>query len=483
MVYRAKDTRIGRTVVLKLLQADVEAHARRLLREAKAMAQLRHPHLVALHEVGEHDGKPYLVLPYVTGESLQDRLDESGPLQLEAALRLADQVAQALEAAHAAGLVHRDVKPANVLLDEHGRALLTDFGLVKKVGPGQSATLSLSVQGRFLGPPGYWPPERARGKHDAIGPPADVYAWGGLLYALLSGRPPRDAPNLQAALRSLDRPVEPLATFREDVPPWLERLVLACLVDDPQKRPTLAAARAALDTQAFRGPVSSRARLAWATGAAVFARALAAWSTIATFQRLPSRAELSQSAREPSEERGYWEPRAAGEGGEPTVVSQATCVLDALNAYLGRALPGDPRVFVVSESSLHVVGPRDVETHGLGGPARHLIQLSPSSVCYVLDRKLTVLELESSTRRSVRSLDDVHPLGLLPLTGGHQLAVATPRTVVLFELNYFTPQTELVLPKGASLAGLCESPAADAIYVWTRRGAVYRFALPVLRER
>jgi len=239
VVYRAVDTRMNRPVVLKLLHVDEESGLRRLQREANAMAQLRHPHVVPLHERGEHEGRPYLVLPLLEGKSLQDRLDTRGPLPVDEAVRLGAQVGSALQAAHAAGLVHRDVKPANVLLDDRGAAQLTDFGLVKKVGPGQSETLSLSVQGRFLGTPGYWPKEQALGQHAEVGPPADVYGLGALLYALLSAQPPRQPGSLLTLLDVFERPVAPVRSLRPEVPAWLDTLLAACLRDDPGARPAL----------------------------------------------------------------------------------------------------------------------------------------------------------------------------------------------------------------------------------------------------
>jgi len=272
VVYRAQDTRLNRSVVLKLLQTDSEHQTRRLLREAQAMARLRHPHLVPLHETGEHEGKPYLVLPFVSGESLQERLERGGPLPLEDALRFTAEVGQALGAAHAEGLVHRDVKPANVLVDEQDRALLTDFGLVKQVGPGRAESLSLSVRGHFLGTPGYWPPEQAYGDHDKVGPAADVYALGALLYALLTGRAPREAQNIQAALYAFQTPVEPISGFRENVPRWVERLVRACFEAERAQRPALAVVLRALEEQAFEGhrvSASSASRYVAGVGAAL----------------------------------------------------------------------------------------------------------------------------------------------------------------------------------------------------------------------
>ena len=277
VVYRAFDTRLRRPVVLKLLHASDPDLQRRLLREAKALAQLQHSHLVPLHGVGDYEGRPYLVLPFVGGESLQERLQRGGPLPVDEALGFVHEVGQALGAAHAAGLIHRDVKPANVLLDEQGRALLTDFGLVKRVGDRESLTLSLSVRGNFLGTPGYWPPEQAMGELERIGPAADVYGLGALLYALLSGKPPRDGATLQVALGAVFRDVEPLATFRGDVPRWVERLVAACLQFDPGQRPKLPRVLRALEERAFSRERSGRGARVAGLGALLLAAGLGGW--------------------------------------------------------------------------------------------------------------------------------------------------------------------------------------------------------------
>ena len=288
VVYRARDPRLGRTVVLKLLQVDSERARRRLQREAKAMSQLRHPHLVPVHDVGEHAGKPYLVLPLIPGDSLRDRLDREGPQPLEQVLEWGAQVGEGLAAAHAAELIHRDVKPANVLLDEEGRALLTDFGLVKQIGPAKAETLSLSVQGQFLGTPGFWPLEQALGEKDAIGPPADVYGLAALLYALLTGVPPRQPGTLATLAQAFVTPLSPASSLRPEVPRWLDRLLAACLVNEPQARPPLPAVIAALRARGGRvGPAPPRAPLALAVSLATLALA-ALVGVIALRSRAPT---------------------------------------------------------------------------------------------------------------------------------------------------------------------------------------------------
>jgi len=255
VVYRATDTRSGAQVVLKMLAADTERSRRRLQREAVAMRRLAHPSVVTLYDVGEYAGRPFLVLPYLEGESLQDRLDREGPLPPAEVVSIATQVAAGLQAAHALGLLHRDVKPGNVLADGrlHTRIKLTDFGLVKNLDPEGRDSLSLSAGGGWLGTPGYWPPEQARAEPAELGPPADVYGLGALSYALLSGRPPRAAATVLEALDAFDRPLPPLPPH---VPAWLADLVQRCLALEPRARPNLTSVLEALS----RGEAPPRAR-------------------------------------------------------------------------------------------------------------------------------------------------------------------------------------------------------------------------------
>jgi len=279
VVFRARDPRLERTVVLKLLQVDSERARRRLQREADAMARLQHPHLVPVHDVGEHAGQPYLVLPLIPGDSLRDRLNREGPQPVGQVCEWVAQVGEGLAVAHAAGLIHRDVKPANVLLDEEGRALLTDFGLVKQVGPEKAETVSLSVQGQFLGTPGFWPREQAFGQKHAIGPPADVYGLAALLYALLTGVPPRQPGSMATLYSDFDQPVAPASSLRPEVPRWLDRLLAECLADAPQARPRLSLLIDSLRARAYapdRLALRQRALLAAVALATVTSVVLAA---------------------------------------------------------------------------------------------------------------------------------------------------------------------------------------------------------------
>ena len=255
VVFRATDTRSGADVVVKLLRVDTEKARRRLAREADAMRRLKHPSVVTLYDLGEHQGQPYLVLPYVEGDSLDERLRREGALPLEEALDVALQIGEALQACHALGLLHRDVKPGNVLLDAKlpGRVKLTDFGLVKDTDPTPTRSAGLTVSGNLLGTPGYWPPEQARGRLEEIGPPSDVYALGALIYALVSGEPPRPTGALQRALDAFATPVAPLG---ERAPAWLDTLVRRCLESDPAERPPLDTVLATLSRQRDAPPRS-----------------------------------------------------------------------------------------------------------------------------------------------------------------------------------------------------------------------------------
>ncbi|MCA8925343.1 MAG: serine/threonine protein kinase, partial [Planctomycetes bacterium] len=188
VVYRAVDPRDGREVAIKTLLSDrraSEASRQRTRRELEALRRLDHPHVLRVLDAGEADG-PYMVLELVRGESLADRL-RRGPLPLDAALRLAREQASALEHVHAAGLLHRDLKPANVLLREDGSSCLTDFGLTLEV---EATRSRLTKTGQLLGTPGFWAPEQAQGDPHACSPATDVYGFGALLYAALTGRPP-----------------------------------------------------------------------------------------------------------------------------------------------------------------------------------------------------------------------------------------------------------------------------------------------------
>ncbi len=244
-VLHAHDPELDRDVAIKLIARDRldEAGRRRFAREARVLGRLRHPHIMPIHEVGEADGTPFLVMPLLSGGSLESRIERDGPLEPREAVRIAGKLARALRAAHEAGLVHRDVKPANVLFDDDrdGAPVLADFGLVGRAADQDEAaavvSAHLSVGGAFLGTPGYAPPEQALGQLGEIDGRSDVYGLGATLYAMLTGAPPFSASTPMEVLTAQMRGhLEPPSAHRPGVPAWLDELVLACLAPERDER-------------------------------------------------------------------------------------------------------------------------------------------------------------------------------------------------------------------------------------------------------
>jgi WD40 repeat protein/serine/threonine protein kinase len=258
VVYKARHLRLNRVVALKMVLAGAHAGADRLARfktEAEAAARLQHANIVQIYEVGEQDGRPFLALEYVEGGSLAQKLDGT-PQPPRAAAELVETLARTMQAAHDRGVIHRDLKPANVLLTADGTPKIADFGLAKQLDVDAGHTPS----GAILGTPGYMGPEQARGHTGAIGPPADVYGLGAILYECLTGRPPfKGATTLDTILQLLrDEPLPPRQLVPL-VPRDLETVCLKCLAKEPARRYASAAALAE-DLQRFlRGePVKAR---------------------------------------------------------------------------------------------------------------------------------------------------------------------------------------------------------------------------------
>jgi serine/threonine-protein kinase len=234
LVFRAIREQDGTVVALKVLKTDVsanETYRRRFEHEVRAASRVRHPNLVPLLDDGEADGERYLAYEWVSGQSVEDRLAGHGPLPLEEAVRIVEQVGAGLDELHDTGLVHRDVKASNVLLREDGTAMLTDLGLAR--GPRDTA---LTRPGQVLGTLEYLAPELVRG--EAATPDSDVYALGCLAYELTTGRTPfagRSMFQLGAAHLSEDPP-DP-CDLRPDCPPGLSRAVRLALAKDPRIRP------------------------------------------------------------------------------------------------------------------------------------------------------------------------------------------------------------------------------------------------------
>jgi WD40 repeat protein/tRNA A-37 threonylcarbamoyl transferase component Bud32 len=234
VVYRARQSKLGRIVALKMILSGAhagEADLARFRSEAEAVARLLHPNIVQVYEVGEHDGLPYFSLEYCGGGSLEKKLAGT-PLPPAEAAALVEVLAGAMQAAHERGVIHHDLKPANVLLAEDGTPKVTDFGLAKKLDEqGQTAT------GAVMGTPPYMAPEQAGGKAQEIGPATDVYALGALLYESLTGRPPFKGPTPLDTIMQVvaDEPVPP-SRLNPKIPRDLETICLKCLRKSPGQR-------------------------------------------------------------------------------------------------------------------------------------------------------------------------------------------------------------------------------------------------------
>jgi WD40 repeat protein/serine/threonine protein kinase len=280
VVYKARQVALGRMVALKMILAGGhagEADLARFRTEAEAVARLQHPHVVQIYEVGQYQGLPYFSLKFCAGGSL-DRKLAGTPLPPAEAARLVQTLAGAMEAAHRAGVVHRDLKPANILLTFSSRSQtgvgraapaplserplndhtpkITDFGLAKKLDSGSGQTAS----GAILGTPSYMAPEQAGGQSKAVGPPADVYALGAILYECLTGRPPfKAATSMDTLMLVLSEEPVPPRRLQPQVPRDLETICLKCLQKEAKKRYASAAALAE-DLERFGAGLPVRAR-------------------------------------------------------------------------------------------------------------------------------------------------------------------------------------------------------------------------------
>src|SRR5271166_3838610 len=242
-VYRAKDTRLGRDVALKILPESFAREPDRLRRfeqEARAVAALNHPNILAVFDIGQHDGSPFLVSELLEGESLRAVLD-NGALPQRKTIEYGVQIAHGLAAAHEKGIVHRDLKPENIFITKDGRIKILDFGLAKlaqKAGAGLddvTLTSSHTAAGVVMGTASYMAPEQVRG--EAADPRTDIFAFGAVLYEMLSGvrafRRDTPAETMTAVLK--DDPPE-FSSSGHLVSPGLERIVRRCLEKSPEQR-------------------------------------------------------------------------------------------------------------------------------------------------------------------------------------------------------------------------------------------------------
>jgi eukaryotic-like serine/threonine-protein kinase len=243
VVYQARQPALDRLVAVKMVLASQMAsaeHVRRFLVEARTAARLQHPGIVPIHDVGQVHGQHYFAMQYIDGQSLADRLTV-GPMEPDEAVALLVQVARAVDYLHQANILHRDLKPSNVLIDCDGHPFVADFGLAKFFEPGSQSTAS----GLIAGTPSYMAPEQAAGRRDEIGPAADVYGLGAILYEMLTGRAPFGGETpVDTIMQVLGRDPTPPRQLNPKVPRGLERICLKCLAKSPGERYAGAAALA-----------------------------------------------------------------------------------------------------------------------------------------------------------------------------------------------------------------------------------------------
>ena len=234
-IYLAEDVRHQRKVALKVLHPDLAAVLgnERFLAEIRTTATLQHPNILPLFDSGTVDGVVYYVMPHVAGESLRDRLDREGQLAVDAAVKITTDVAEALECAHRQGIVHRDIKPGNILLKD-GHALVADFGIA--LAASNAGAPRLTQTGLSLGTPEYMSPEQAGADRTPDGR-SDIYSLGAVCYEMLAGEPPFSAPTTHALLGKLftEEP-RPLSSLRKAVPPAVEAAVHRALEKLPADR-------------------------------------------------------------------------------------------------------------------------------------------------------------------------------------------------------------------------------------------------------
>ena len=255
-VYRAYDRELNRDVALKLIRPELTSHPRSLQRfkqELLLASKISHKNILRIHDLGDVHGVKFMSMVYIEGEDLSRLLKTKGRLPLEQALNIGRQLCQALDAAHTMGVVHRDLKPQNILLDETGHAYVSDFGLAKSL---ESDAATMTQTGVILGTPQYMSPEQVEGA--SVDHRSDVYALGLILYELVTGEPPFTGETaMQIMVRRLKQKPRDPREINQDLPPYLGRIILRCLEKDPAKR-YQSAREVLVDLDAGRKPSFSR---------------------------------------------------------------------------------------------------------------------------------------------------------------------------------------------------------------------------------
>ena len=232
-VYKARDRELDRIVALKVIRPEMAAHPEVLSRFKQELILARkvtHRNVIRIFDLGEVGGTKFITMDYVEGQDLKGLVKTKGRLQVEEIVQIVKQVCLALEAAHTEGVVHRDLKPQNIMVDRQGKVYVMDFGIARSVEPG-----GMTQTGMLVGTPEYMSPEQVRGEH--VGPQSDIFALGLILYELLTGKMPFDAPTAQASMfKRTKEPARLAAQVDPNVPPFLSEVTRKCLEIDPQRR-------------------------------------------------------------------------------------------------------------------------------------------------------------------------------------------------------------------------------------------------------
>src|SRR6266516_2795856 len=241
VVYKARQKSLNRFVAIKMILAGQFAGkqmTQRFRGEAAAAGTLQHPNIVAIHEIGMHEGRHFFTMDYVEGQNLS-QLVGTRPLPLKHAARYVKLLAEAIHYAHQQGILHRDLKPSNVLVDASDQPRITDFGLAKRFDDSQPSTINpqLTLTGQMLGSPNFMPPEQASSQRGKVGRHSDVYGMGAILYHLRTARPPFQAESFESVIAQLlnNEPMSP-RLLNSSVPPDLETICVKCLQKEPSRR-------------------------------------------------------------------------------------------------------------------------------------------------------------------------------------------------------------------------------------------------------